>query len=153
MSGRIFQIQVSSGGVPKGAIAQGLVTAEGISGDDHHDREHHGGPDRALCLYSLERILDLQAEGHPVYPGSLGENITCVGIPWGEVVPGVRLSLGSEVMVEITRYTTPCRTIAGSFRDGRFSRVSQKERPGTSRVYARVLRGGVVRAGDPLARL
>ena len=36
----------------------------------------HGGPERALCLFSLERILELQAEGHPIFPGAAGENIT-----------------------------------------------------------------------------
>src|SRR5690606_30097361 len=53
--------------------------------------------------------------------------------------------------VEVTGYTDPCRTIAGSFADGNVNRVNQRVAPGSSRVYARVLQEGVVRPGDPIA--
>ena len=66
------------------------------------------------------------------------------------MTPGTRLRLGGDVVVEVTRYTSPCANIATVFRDRDFARVSQKRHPGWSRVYARVLRDGVVRAGDPV---
>jgi len=50
----------------------------------------------------------------------------------------------------VTRYTSPCRTIGPVFSDGQFIRVSQKHRPGWSRVYARVLVEGVIRPNDPV---
>ncbi len=146
---RIFQINVSPrGGVPKQAVREAEVTALGLVGDRVAHPKIHGGPERALCLYSMERILALQAEGHPIFPGSLGENITVSDLDWSLVVPGARLQLGEEVVVEVTKYTTPCATITASFANGDSNRVLHKEHPGWSRVYARVLRMGHVRVGD-----
>ena len=67
--GRIVQVNVSSGGVPKIAVESAVVTPLGLEGDDHRDRRHHGGPDRAVCLYSMEAIQALQTEGRTVVPG------------------------------------------------------------------------------------
>lgn len=146
--GRIFQINTSPGGVPKLPARSGSVRGEGLAGDAHDDVRNHGGPQRALCLYTLEEIARLHAEGHPIYPGSAGENITLEGIALSTLVPGVRLALGDRVEIEITSYASPCKTITHSFTDGDFSRISQKLHPGESRVYARVLREGEVRVGD-----
>ena len=80
MTGRIVQVSVSAGGVPKTAVGSANVTSDGVEGDCHHDHEHHGGPERAVCIFSVEAIEALRAEGHPVVPGSLGENLTVVGL-------------------------------------------------------------------------
>jgi len=146
----IFQLNMSKGGVPKIPVREAQANWLGLVGDLQRDTEHHGGPERALCLYPLEHIIALQAEGHPVFPGALGENITTVGLDWTRITPGTRLRLGENVVIEITRYTTPCETIATSFRDGRFVRVSQKVHPGWSRVYARVLQPGRLQIGMPI---
>jgi MOSC domain-containing protein YiiM len=155
MSGpaRIVQISVSPGGVPKRAVPSARVTTLGVEGDAQRDREHHGGPDRALCLYSHERILALRAEGHPISPGTIGENLTVEGIDWTLVTPGSCLRLGADVLAQITRYTAPCLHITASFRDRDYSRVSQTRHPGDSRVYARVLREGFLRSGDAVQLL
>ncbi len=153
MDGRIVQINVSPGGVPKRPVARARVTRLGIEGDGHRNTEHHGGPDRALCLFSVEQIEALQAEGHPVEPGALGENLTLAGLDWAEVQPDDFFRLGEEVLVQITRFTSPCFNVRGAFLDGAYSRVSQKRHPGWSRVYARVLVPGEIAAGDPAARL
>jgi MOSC domain-containing protein YiiM len=123
------------------------VTVLGIIGDAHRD-PMHGGPDAALCLFSLEVIEALRREGHPIYPGSTGENITTVGLDWAAMKPGVRLRLGDEVEIELTGYTKPCGTIAGSFRGGKFSRVSHHLYPRECRLYARVVKEGRIRVGD-----
>jgi MOSC domain-containing protein YiiM len=146
---RIVQLSISSGGVPKQAVESVRVTPLGLEGDAHRDREHHGGPERAVCLFAMEAIRALQAEGHPLVPGALGENVTVEGLDWSAVQPGVRLRLGSEVLLEVTRYTTPCFNIRPAFVDGDYSRVSQKRHPGRSRVYARVVETGTLRRGDP----
>lgn len=150
MPGRIFQLNTSPGGVPKLAIREAEVTELGLTGDDHKFPDIHGGPERAVCLFSLERILELQNEGHPIFPGAVGENITISGIDWNEVTPGQKLSLGNEVLVEITSYTSPCNSIPDSFVAGEYQRISQKLHPGYSRVYARVLRPGRIRIGQPV---
>ncbi|MDO8476459.1 MAG: MOSC domain-containing protein [Candidatus Rokubacteria bacterium] len=146
--GRIVQISVSLGGVPKLRVAAARVTELGLEGDQHRDMEHHGGPERALCLFALEQIRVLQAEGHDVSPGAIGENLTVEGLDWECVTPGVRLELGAGVLIEVTRYTSPCFNIKKNFANGDFSRVSQKHHQGSSRVYARVLRTGSISQGD-----
>ena len=153
MSGRIVQISVSPGGVPKTAVPAAQVNAQGLEGDGHRDLEHHGGPERAVCLFSLEQIRALQAEGHQVVPGALGENVTLEGVEWGQVTPGSRLQLGERVLLEITRYTAPCVNIKPLFSHGDFARVSEKRNPGWSRVYARVVTPGRIQTGDPVKLL
>ncbi|GAC1385184.1 MAG: MOSC domain-containing protein [Herpetosiphon sp.] len=148
MQGRIFQLNCSSGGVPKNPVQQAVVVAQGMEGDRQAHPKIHGGPERALCLFSLERILELQQEGHPIYPGSTGENVTISGIAWEEVRLGCLLRLGDEVVVEITSYTVPCHVIRGSFADRNSNRISQKEHPGDARVYAKVVRSGTLRIGQ-----
>jgi MOSC domain-containing protein YiiM len=129
------------------------VTALGVEGDAHRNRTHHGGPERALCLFALERIDALRAEGHPVEPGALGEDLTVAGLDWDRVAPGDRFRVGPDLVIAITRFTSPCLTIAGAFRDGRHGRVSQKRHPGWSRVYARVVTPGEIQADDPVTPL
>lgn len=148
MSGHIFQISISNGGVPKLAIPAGDVTELGIAGDVQRNKRHHGGPKRALCLYSLEQILALQAEGHPIYPGSIGENLTIAGLDWSQMQPGTRLKVGDEVELEVTSYAVPCKNIRHSFADERFVRVSQKKNAGWARAYVRVLHTGQIKVGD-----
>ncbi|HEX7973144.1 MAG TPA: MOSC domain-containing protein [Anaerolineales bacterium] len=151
--GSIFQVNLSAGGVPKHGQARAQVTLLGLDGDRQATPEVHGGPERALCLYSLERILELQAEGHPVFPGAMGENLTITGLDWPHVVPGCRLRLGSEVLLEVTRYTNPCNSLVPFFMEGDYSRVSQKHNPGWSRVYVRVLQPGEIQVGDSVQLL
>lgn len=129
------------------------MTVGGVAGDAQRDRELHGGPDRALCLFAMELIRALQAEGHPIAPGQIGENLTLEGLDWNKVAPGARLLLGEDVLVEVTRYTSPCTNIRAAFTGGEYARVSQKRHPGASRVYARVLRTGAIRRGDPVRLL
>jgi MOSC domain-containing protein YiiM len=153
VKGRIVQISVSRGGVPKTAVPAARVTTDGVEGDLQRDREHHGGPERAVCLYSLEAIERLRADGHSIVPGSIGENVTVEGLDWPAVEPGDHLLLGDQVLVQVTRYTSPCLNIRGSFENGEFARVSQKRHPGWSRVYARVLVSGTIRRDDPVRML
>jgi MOSC domain-containing protein YiiM len=153
MDGRIFQLNRSGGGVPKLCVREAFLDANGLEGDKQSDLRFHGGPERALCLFPLELILELQAEGHPIFPGSVGENVTVSGLEWARITPGARLSLGDEALVEIASYTAPCKTIAASFTDGDFKRISRKVRPGDSRLYARVLRPGRLAVGDAVKLL
>jgi len=148
-TGRIVQINISDGGVPKRSIAQAEVTVAGVVGDRQRNLKYHGGFDRALCLWSLEVIETLQQAGHPIAPGSAGENLTLVGLDWATLVPGHQLQLGDAVQIEVTDYAAPCRQNIRWFSDRRFSRISQNHYPGSSRLYARVLREGALQVGDP----
>ena len=146
-TGIVYQINVSPGGVPKRPIAEGVITPGGVLGDRQADLRAHGGPRRAVCLYPLELIEALAAEGHDVIPGHFGENITTSGLNWRLVLPGCRLRLGDDVLLEITEYTTPCWKQAQWFTDGDFSRLSAANHPGQARVYAKVIESGSIAPG------
>jgi MOSC domain-containing protein YiiM len=148
----VHQINLSKGGVPKTPVKEAVVDINGIAGDYQANLKHHGGPDRALCLYSLEVIEKLRSEGHPISPGSTGENVTIDGLGWDNMVPGAKVTIGQTV-AEITSYTSPCWKIVDSFADGDSSRIGQEEHPGWSRVYAKVIIGGTIRTGDEVGIL
>jgi MOSC domain-containing protein YiiM len=144
----VHQINLSDGGVPKLPVLEAKITQQGLDGDRQRNLKVHGGLDRAVCLFSLELIERLQDEGHSIDAGSSGENLTLAGLDWGLMRPGVRLTVGPDIELEVTSYTAPCSHNARWFRDEDYSRISQKKNPGWSRVYAKVLRGGTVRPGD-----
>jgi MOSC domain-containing protein YiiM len=150
MSGRIVSINLSKGGVPKLPVDAAEVRSLGIVGDVQRNQRYHGGPDRALCLYSMEVIEALRAEGHPIAPGTTGENVTIAGLDWSRLVPGVRLALGAIEAV-VTGYAAPCRNIQPFFIDRDSSRIDQRRHRGWSRIYCRVITPGALRVGDPVS--
>lgn len=147
LKGTVAGLQRSRGGVPKLPVERATVGVNGMEGDKQGDRRYHGGPDRALCLFSKDLIDALAAEGHPISPGAIGENVTIAGLDWREVTPGARLRLGT-VDAEVVSYAAPCRKIAGAFARGEFVRVGEKVHPGWSRVYVRILSEGTIAVGD-----
>ena len=153
MTATVYQLAVSRGGVPKLAVREVLVHELGLAGDVQKHTKIHGGPKRAVCLYSLERIEALRGEGHAISPGSTGENITIAGLDWTSLAEHQRLALGDEVILVLTRPTEPCKQIASSFVDRKFRRIDVKQHPGWSRWYASVERGGLVRTGDVVSVL
>ena len=136
-----------SGGVPKTPVEKSFFGKEKVRGDKQNDLKHHGGINRAVCLFSIEIIEALQKEGHPIFPGSTGENLSIQGLEWSLMISGKKLSIG-ETVIELTNPAPPCKTIKDSFKDGEFNRISEKKNPGFSRWYARVIREGVICKND-----
>ena len=142
--GKLLGIFTSNGGVPKISVDSADIRFEGISGDDQNDKKHHGGPMKAICVLENELLVKLQSEGHPIMPGTTGENL---------LVEGFNLSIGSKfsigtVELEVVSAATPCKTISKSFTDGFFNRMSNKKYPSETRWYCRVLREGTIRISD-----
>lgn len=153
MSARIIQLNTSPGGVPKLPIPEAACTTLGLAGDVQKHTKIHGGPERALCLYSVEVIAALRAEGHPIEPGACGENVDVTGLDWTTLEAGQRLALGDEVIIQLTRPTEPCKQIAAAFTDRQFRRIDHARHPGWSRWYARVEREGILRVGQTIVAL
>ncbi len=135
------------GGVPKPLVQSLQVTIDGCVGDFQRDKKHHGGPQRAVCLFSEEVISILQAEGHPVYPGSVGENILVREVDWESVGIGSKFNF-DELVLEVTSDAPPCKTIGESFTNGSFTKISVKVAPNLTRWYAKVLNEGQVHIGE-----
>jgi MOSC domain-containing protein YiiM/ribosomal protein S18 acetylase RimI-like enzyme len=147
--GRVVQVSVSPGGVPKLSVAEACVRRMGLDGDRHRGDRVHGGPLRAVCLLGIEVIERLRAEGHPIFPGSVGENLTTEGLVISDLPAGTRLAIG-EALIEVTAPSMPCDNIVASFSDRKSGRISILTHPHDSRMYARVLREGIVRVGDAI---
>lgn len=147
MIGRVDSLQASSGGVPKTTIASADIGSSGMSVDVQGNRAHHGRPWQAICLYSSDRLAELVAEGHPISPGSTGENITVAGVDWSRLRGGLTITIG-DVVLFTSSPAAPCRKIADSFTDRKWTRIAHEERPGWARWYASVLAGGTIRPGD-----
>lgn len=158
MVGRIVRVNVSNGGVPKRHVPRAWVTTGGLDTDAHFEPEPvHGGPVAAVCLYSVESLARVAADGHRAFPGAFGENLTLEGIEMGELAPGDRLEIGDGgPVLEITERSEPCQTIAHWFAGRRIARIGSKQNAQDARWYARVLVEGWVAEGDRvevLARL
>ena len=133
--------------MPKQPVDVAQVDWSGVVGDVQNDRRHHGRPFQALCLWSADVIDDLVAEGHPVFAGAAGENITVQGVDWPSLRPGTVVQIG-DVLAEISSFATPCAKNAAWFADREFRRMDQDLHPGWGRLYAWVRRPGEVRVGD-----
>ena len=123
-----------------------MVDAEGLVGDAILNRKHHGGVDQAVYI---EGSIDLdwwQAElGRDLPYGTFGENLVIEGLESAMLAAGDRLAIG-EVLLEITSARMPCATFAAKMDDPAIvKRYTRAARPG---VYARVLHGGMVEAGQ-----
>ena len=118
-SGRVVQVNVSAGGVPKLAVPSARVGRLGLEGDTQAHRGVHGGPHRAVCLLAIEVIRRVAAEGHPIVPGSVGENLTTEGVELALLEPGTRLRFDGGLELELSAPANPCDTIRGSFSDGK----------------------------------
>jgi MOSC domain-containing protein YiiM len=157
-SPRILQVNISQGGIPKKPIPAARITFSRVEGDDWANKRVHGLPGQAVCLFSLELIEELKAEGFPLFPGALGENLTTEGIDFRRIRIGDVFRAGEEAEIRISRIRVPCRTITvygEGIREATYDaevKQGNVETPrwGRSGYYAEVLREGTVRPGDPL---
>jgi MOSC domain-containing protein YiiM len=129
---------------------EGSVRLRGVNldGDDQADRSVHGGPDKAVYAYAAEDLhWWSSARGHNVGPGTLGENLTTLGIDLAAAVIGERWTVGSTVL-EVSQPRIPCYKLGIRMGDRRFpARFAASGRPGT---YLRIIAPGEVEAGDAI---
>ena len=148
MSGFVVGLHANpDGGVPKHPVPSLTVEANGCVGDRQRNLRYHGGPSRAVCLMTTSVLTALQAQGHPIGPGTTGENVL-IDLPAAMSLDvGVSLELGS-VVLRITGDAPPCKTIRSSFEHGSFLALSHQKNAGMTRWYAEVLAAGTIRVGD-----
>jgi MOSC domain-containing protein YiiM len=128
-------------GTRKEEVREGLVQQDfGLAGDAHAD----GGSHRQVSLLAIESINKMRSLGFDVGPGDFAENLTCQGVELASLPVGTRLAVGEEVILEITQIGQECHSGCAIYRQiGRC--IMPREG-----VFARVIRGGMVRAGDAL---
>ncbi len=124
-----------------------FLDTEDVRGDRVVDRRYHGGVDKACYLYSLnhypywkEKYPDLDWEY-----GMFGENLTIDGFDEQSIKIGATYSLG-DAIVQISRPRQPCYKLGIRF--GNKGVIKQFIDSLLSGVYVRVLKSGLVKAGD-----
>lgn len=123
---------------------------EGLSGDHQYDRRHHGGPERALLMYSADHYPRWRAEWgrKDVGPGAFGENLTVSGLTEDTACIGDIYRIG-EVRIEVSSPRTPCMNLARRHAlPDLVKTIVQNHRSGW---YLRVLQEGWLEAGMDLA--
>ena len=172
MIGKIHQINIGSGGVPKLPVPEAYVSLERVIGDDWSwgiDKIQssgkpgkHGGHQKAVCFYSLECLEELKKRSFPVFPGALGENLTTEGLDYHAVRIGDVYQVGADVRLRISTIRTPCTTIADAYGAGIIKamfdqRVAKCDytstKWGLTGFYAEVFRQGFVLQGDSIQKI
>lgn len=136
----VLSINTSKGGIPKLPSASIEITERGLVGDEH-DHEKHYRIEQAVCLLDREQIDDLRADGFPLEPGTVGENLTLDGVEVRRAGIGDRLELDGGVVLEITKVRTPCYVLDS------IDPTLKEKAVGRIGVYARVITPGVVHTG------
>ena len=124
-----------------------LPIAEGVLQEDHGlVGDAHAGvlPNRQVSLLSLGSIDKMRALGMELQPGDFAENITVSGLDLYHLPIGTKLSVGKDIILEVTQIGKECHTACAIRRQ-----VGQCIMPEEG-VFARVVRGGRVRTGDSI---
>ena len=136
----IFKIPVS------GPI---VVSKLNLEGDGQADLSVHGGPDKAVYLYSWDNILHWKKalQRDDLGPGSFGENLTVEGLGENEVAIGDEFAIGTARFV-VTQPRLPCFKLALALETPSITKTFLES--GRTGFYLRVLQEGTLQAGDPI---
>ena len=139
----LAQLNISDGGMPKLPVESARVTRFGVEGDRQRNLKYHGGPNRAVCIFSEELYDWLREKGIDLKNGSVGENITTRGLDLNKLAKGDRLKVG-DCVIEITDVRIPCRNLK------KWDPDLPELVVGHSGWVAKVLTEAIVRAGDTI---
>ena len=139
--GRIKAISVSGKkGVRKNNVDSAVLKEDfGIVGD-----AHAGTPKRQVSLLAIESVEKMRAKGLKVNPGDFAENITTEGIDLLGLNLGERLTLGADVVLELSQIGKECHTRCNIYYQAGDC-VMPKEG-----IFAKVVKGGEIKVGDKI---
>ena len=167
MHGKVYQINIKSQvpgerGLPKYPVPWAMFTKQGVLGLGRHpdwniyrfEQKEVDPADRAVSVYSLELITELQENGWPaMQPGDIGENLTTKGILYADFAAGQRWQVG-EAIIRLTIPATPCGVLAQLPYVGMEKKAAFKQAlTGCRGWYAAVELEGIVTDGADCALL
>ena len=112
----------------------------GLDSDAHAECCTH----RQVSLLARESIDKMRERGFDVGPGDFAENLTTEGIDLTSLPVGTMMSVGEDVLLEISQIGKDCHTKCAIFRE-----VGKCIMPKEG-IFAKVIRGGVVKDGDAI---
>ncbi|MFB4345212.1 MOSC domain-containing protein [Bacillus sp. BR_7] len=162
-----FQLLSINIGLPKEVTYGGKVIHTGINkkqlkepvylsfvkfnGDGQADLVHHGGVDKAVCVYTSDHYPYWEKElNQDLVYGAFGENITVSGMREEDVCIGDTFKLG-QAIVQVTQPRQPCFKLAKKYNIPKLPLYFQET--GYTGFYFRVLKEGWVSSVDTLKRL
>jgi MOSC domain-containing protein YiiM len=137
-----ISISEKRGGPKKNVPRVKVISGHGIKDDAHADDWH-----RQVSLLAQESIDKLKDKGLKIKPGQLAENITTKGIELVSLEVGTKLALGDEVLLEVTQIGKVCHNPCAIY-----YQVGDCVMPKEG-IFAKVVKGGVLRVGDGIERV
>lgn len=139
--GKVISVNISDKkGVIKTPISEGMFVEEFGLKDDAHGGNWH----RQVSLLANESINKMISKGvEGLVPGKFAENITTEGIVLYELPVGTKLQIGDTIQ-EVTQIGKECHHGCEIKRQ-----VGQCVMPKEG-IFTKILKGGVVKAGDEI---
>jgi MOSC domain-containing protein YiiM len=118
-----------------------------LQGDRQADLSVHGGPNKAVYVYSWKNILFWKTAlpRDDLRPGSFGENLTVEELLEDQVAIGDELEIGTA-RLQVTQPRPPCFKLGLALGLPSFPKAFLKT--GRTGFYLRVLQEGTIQAGD-----
>ena len=124
------------------------LSLQGFEGDGVGDRKHHGGSDKAVCVYSLDHYAYWESVlGIKMPEAAFGENLTVTDMREEAVCIGDVYTIGTAE-VQVSQPRQPCGTLAMRYNREDFVKLVADS--GRTGFYFRVLKEGRVQAGDAI---
>lgn len=138
---KILAINISRA---KGTRKDPVEEAELVEGHGIRQDAHAGDWHRQISFLAAEAIDSARSRGLEVASGDFAENITTSGIDWETLPVGTRIEIGSAVSAEITQTGKQCHKPCAIY-----YKAGDCIMP-TKGVFAKVIRGGIIRTGDTI---
>ena len=128
-------------GTRKKPVAEGtLKEGYGLVGDAHADCCTH----RQVSLLAMESVDKMRKLGFDVGPGDFAENLTTQEVELLSLPVGTKISVGEDILLEVTQIGKECHS-GCAIRQEIGKCIMPREG-----IFARVIHGGCVRAGDDI---
>lgn len=141
MEGKILSVCVSleKGTKKREVNSARLISDWGIEGDAHAGRWH-----RQVSLLSVEEINKMKRRIPDLMPGDFAENITTQGIDLDHIKIGDRIIVGEDIVLEVSQIGKECHSGC------EIQKLTGECIMPKKGVFAKVLKGGVVKKDDSL---
>ncbi len=125
-----------------------VLMMQGFEGDGVGDLKHHGGSDKAVCVYAIDNYEYWEkALARKMPDAAFGENLSVMGMKEDDICIGDIYRVGTAT-VQVSQPRQPCSTLAARY--GREDFVKLVVDSGRTGFYFRVLEGGTIKVGDGL---